>query len=151
VGQDVDVGILAELQHLVPQALGQEGDEVGVEGNVITHGRLSCGRIFGGCLGGIALRGGGVGGIRVRGIGGGHGIRLTEGIGSSFPRRGILRGRRRGLTGKQTYRQKAQTQQRDQPADREPAAYDLTTVHGYLQIKNMGKPMENPSSTHILS
>jgi hypothetical protein len=128
VGQDVNVGVLAELQHLVAKLLGHHGNEVGVEGNVITHGRLSCGRIFGIGLGGIGLRG-----IGLRGIGGGHGIRLTEGVGSSFPRRGILRGRRRGLAGKQSYGQKAQAQQQEKHAGREPAAYDRTTVHGNLQ------------------
>jgi hypothetical protein len=105
VGQDVNVGVLAELQHLVPQALGHERDEVGVEGNVITHGRLSCGRIFGGGLVGVSSWR-----IRVRRIGGERGIRLFKGIGGYLPRRGIPRERGRGLAGKQAYRKKTQTQ-----------------------------------------
>jgi hypothetical protein len=133
VGQDVDIGILAELQHLVPQFLGHHGNEVGIEDNVITHGRLSCGRIFGIGLRGIGIGGGSSGGIRVRGICGERGIRLARCIGGYLPRRGIRRGRRRGLAGKQSYGQKTQAQQQEKHAGREPAAYDRTTVHGNLQ------------------
>jgi hypothetical protein len=90
VGQDVNVGVLAELQHLVPQALGHERYEVGVEGNVITHGRLSCGRIFGFCLGRIRLCGSGSWGIRIRRIGGVLDIIPGGGSVGRLPRGGIL-------------------------------------------------------------